>query len=335
MPRPFLRFAALVSFAAVNLGSLSLLAQDEPDAEPQAQTFIGKLEGAPASARLAVVVHEKCIVGYVCSTDEEFNQKHAAWCQGELDAEGRLQASGSKGRLTGQRKEDQLTLELAGSDGTKFTATASLAPPDSVAGLYRDVSLIKGEAWVSGWIIDDSGQVCGQSGQRQGKGKSRTLSAKLKGKKQRNVQQALGQVVNGAQLIPNQVLAAQVQALQAQVEVGNQQGIDVQDVQADALAIQAIANEAQADIEEGEIALVPANQAAMLQSMKNMAARAALIRQSLAGGASKKALLQQASALDGAIDNLAKRAGVLKNKKLNAAIQAMAQRAEELVAEVD
>ena len=54
--------------------------------------YVGKLEGGPASARVAVVAAGSRFVAYVCSDDEAFNERYSRWLIGTVKKSGEATA---------------------------------------------------------------------------------------------------------------------------------------------------------------------------------------------------------------------------------------------------
>lgn len=136
-----------------------LLAGTAVRAEPR--TFIGAVEGGPESARIALVADESAVTAYVCSGDDEFNQKFSEWFTGEVeDGLVSLESDQVKlvARMTGKVMDGRIKFE---DKSLKFKAEA--LPENSVAGLFRaEVPLEEGEGQiVCGWIIAPEGSCVG------------------------------------------------------------------------------------------------------------------------------------------------------------------------------
>jgi hypothetical protein len=145
--------------AALLLGAV-LLAAAGAGEPPAAKTYVGGLTGAPASARVALVIGEGHVVAYACSRDEAFNKACGHWFKAPLTSAGAFEAEAAGVRLTGKLVGDAVEGNLTGG---------------GAAGLYR----AEGAATVAGWIIDREHNVVGACKNKQ-TGKAVALQPKKK-----------------------------------------------------------------------------------------------------------------------------------------------------------
>jgi hypothetical protein len=159
--------------AALLLGAV-LLAAAGAGEPPAAKTYVGGLTGAPASARVALVIGEGHVVAYACSRDEAFNKACGHWFKAPLTSAGAFEAEAAGVRLTGKLVGDAVEGNLTGGDRT-LTYRAALVPAGGAAGLYR----AEGAATVAGWIVDREHNVVGACKNKQ-TGKAVALQPKKK-----------------------------------------------------------------------------------------------------------------------------------------------------------
>ncbi|HVJ81073.1 MAG TPA: hypothetical protein VNC50_08390, partial [Planctomycetia bacterium] len=125
------------------------------DETPASVTFIGKLEGAPASARIGIVIEGDAFIAYLCSQDAAFNEANSRWYRGPVDG-GKFKAEVAGTTISGSVDGENASGEAA---GMKFAA-ATVAEP-TLAGLYRaEVATDEGDL-VAGWVVDGDEEVAG------------------------------------------------------------------------------------------------------------------------------------------------------------------------------
>lgn len=148
------RVRTATAVAATVLSCLTAPAADSP-----ATTFIGVLPAEPP-ARIAVVVEGNTFLAYACGRTDEFNRAASAWFKGTVTA-GRLEATAGDLRLSAtlENRAVRGALTTAGDREREFTARP--VSPTAVAGLYRAVKEVDGDALVYGWIVDAKHQVVG------------------------------------------------------------------------------------------------------------------------------------------------------------------------------
>jgi hypothetical protein len=156
IPLRWLVVAALLSLWF----SSSAPAQQRPEKTP-ARSFVGVLEGAPRSGRIAVVVQSGRFLVYLCSQDADFNRGHARWFQGDLGPGGDFRAVSDGLELRGSVSDEKVIGSVAGPDGKALRFSAARVPAHGDAGLYRSETKADGTAFVAGWIIDLDDNVAG------------------------------------------------------------------------------------------------------------------------------------------------------------------------------
>ena len=185
------RAAALALLA----GIVACLRMDDTIAQPEAndppaavvgQTYIGTIEGAPESARIAIVVEGNKCIGYVCSGDDAFNQDHSRWFRGDVK-NGKFSINVNELQVSGSVTSDSVQGTLKKKDAHAFTAKRVDADGDS--GLLRASAEVGDDAYVAGWIVDGD-HIVGTGGQPQGKVNTfakpkngQNFSAKIQAKK--------------------------------------------------------------------------------------------------------------------------------------------------------
>jgi hypothetical protein len=124
------------------------------------RSFVGVLEGAPRSARIAIIVQGGTFLAYACSQDAEFNAACSRWFQGEIGTGGTIRASAGGLDLRGTLGDDQVSGEV-GPERKPLRFTARRVPAGGDAGLYRSETRADGTNFVAGWIIDLDDNVAG------------------------------------------------------------------------------------------------------------------------------------------------------------------------------
>ena len=86
-------------------------------------TYIGELNGAPESARIAFVVEGDKFVAYVCSGDKPFNEGFSRWLRGDVK-DGKMSVTVDEIQLTATLKDDRVSGTLKKGTAHEFTAKA-------------------------------------------------------------------------------------------------------------------------------------------------------------------------------------------------------------------
>jgi len=141
--------------------------------------YIGKIDGGPPSARIALVAAGNRFVCYCCSDDAAFNSRFSRWLTGSIRKSGEATASSADLSLHASIDGEGLNGGLQTDDGDSFEFRAKMVADDSEAGLFRFVQLTDDERLVDGWIVDEDGNVVGD----QKANKKRTGKGSKKGKK--------------------------------------------------------------------------------------------------------------------------------------------------------
>jgi hypothetical protein len=123
-----------------------------------ATSYIATLEGAPASARVGIVVEDGKFKAYVCSLDDAFNLTSARWYGGELDAYGAFKLVSSDGvELAGSIKGDQFTGTLLNTEKVSMAFNGTAVTSGGPTGLYRGTGQIDNRNVIIGAVISADG----------------------------------------------------------------------------------------------------------------------------------------------------------------------------------
>lgn len=165
------------------------------------QTFIGALDGAPESARIAIVVEGNKYIGYVCSGDDAFNQAHSRWFRGEVK-DGKFTATVDEMEINGSVNGAEIQGTLKKKANHAFTAKKVDADGD--AGLLRAATEFNDDAYVAGWIVEGN-HIVGTGGRPKGQVNTfpppkngQGFAAKIADKKGKNEVVATPKKVTGA-----------------------------------------------------------------------------------------------------------------------------------------
>jgi hypothetical protein len=122
------------------------------------QTFIARLDGAPDSARVVVVLEEGRFDAYICSLDDPFNLTAARWYKGSVDANGGFQAVSEDGvTLSGSIAGNGFSGIVTNTAGQTFAFDGKAVAAGGQAGLYRGVGTYNGEEVIVGSVIAEDG----------------------------------------------------------------------------------------------------------------------------------------------------------------------------------
>jgi hypothetical protein len=123
-----------------------------------ATSYIAKIDDAPASARIGIVVEEGKFAVYVCSLDDAFNLKAARWYSGDVGADGSVSGVSPDGvTFQGVVNGDAFTGTITNIEGRVWNFTGSAIPAGGPAGLYRGISQYDGQEIVIGSVVDPDG----------------------------------------------------------------------------------------------------------------------------------------------------------------------------------
>ena len=123
-----------------------------------AQTFIARLDGAPDSARVVIVVEDGKFDAYICSLDDPFNLTTARWYKGDIDANGGFQGVSTDGvTLAGSINNNNFSGTVTNIEGQKFAYEGAAVASGGPAGLYRGVGTYNGEEVIVGAVMTEDG----------------------------------------------------------------------------------------------------------------------------------------------------------------------------------
>lgn len=123
-----------------------------------AQSYIATIAGAPASARVGIVVEGNQFAVYVCSLDDGFNLTTARWYTGTIDASGNVSGVSPDGvEFKGTVKDNQFTGTIVDTTQTTWNFSGNLVPAGGAAGLYRGTGQYNGQDIVIGAVISADG----------------------------------------------------------------------------------------------------------------------------------------------------------------------------------
>jgi hypothetical protein len=232
------------------------IADDKAAKNSQAQTFMGRVDGATADCQCAVVIDGKNVLAYICSADEKFNDLHSRWFRGTC-TEGKIAAASADGaKLTGEQEGDKVTVSVK-EEAATLKANLSLIERGAEVGLYRAVlKLDDGTQVVIGYMFrpgDESleERMSGAIARPGQQGKSSGKLGKSKGPKR------LGSLTlskANCQIKKANLLRIQLAKLAKQ----QQEAVDVEAEQVDQVAAE---DEAAAEAKAAEKEAAPAEQA--------------------------------------------------------------------------
>jgi hypothetical protein len=123
-----------------------------------ATSYIAKIDDAPASARIGIVVENGKFAVYVCSLDDAFNLKAARWYSGDVASDGSVSGVSPDGvTFEGVVDGDSFTGTITNTEGRIWTFTGAAIPAGGPAGLYRGIANYDGQEIVVGSVIDPDG----------------------------------------------------------------------------------------------------------------------------------------------------------------------------------
>jgi len=123
-----------------------------------ATSYIAKIDDAPASARVGIVVEGGKFAVYVCSLDDAFNLKSARWYSGDVGAGGAVSGASPDGVVfQGTVSGDSFTGTIVNAEGRTWTFSGSAIPAGGPGGLYRGIAEYGGQEIVVGAVVDPDG----------------------------------------------------------------------------------------------------------------------------------------------------------------------------------
>lgn len=122
----------------------------------EATTYIAKINNAPESARVGIVIENGKFVLYICSLDDDFNLSTARWFFNDLEGDGTVAGLSPDGvRVNGSIIKDSFTGIITNLQGEVITFRGSAIPSGGPAGLYRGVGQYDGQDVVVGAIVEE------------------------------------------------------------------------------------------------------------------------------------------------------------------------------------
>ncbi len=151
------------------VGLLLLSACGGQTANANAQSYIATIDGAPASARVGIVVEAGQFAAYVCSLDDGFNTTSARWYTGTVDANGNVGGVSPDGVVfKGLVQNDRFSGTLVNTAQVTWDFKGLLVPNGGPAGLYRGTGQYNGQDIIVGAVISTDGSFASTT-QYQGK----------------------------------------------------------------------------------------------------------------------------------------------------------------------
>jgi len=121
-------------------------------------SYIARLDNAPDSARIGIVVEDGKFAVYICSLDDAFNLVGARWYSGEVGANGAVSGVSPDGvTFEGTVSGNQFTGVVTGAKGKLWKFSGSSIPAGGPAGLYRGIGTYGGQEVVVGAVVDPDG----------------------------------------------------------------------------------------------------------------------------------------------------------------------------------
>ncbi len=128
------------------------------DTTAAATSYIAKIDDAPASARVGIVVEDGKFAVYVCSLDDAFNLKAARWYSGDIAADGSVSGVSPDGvQFQGVVNGDTFSGTITNTEGRVWNFKGSAVAAGGPAGLYRGTAQYDGQEIVVGSVIDPDG----------------------------------------------------------------------------------------------------------------------------------------------------------------------------------
>lgn len=157
----FMRIAVIGLVLMLALGLIGCAGPNEP-AAPAAEgaaSYIATMTGAPASARVGLVLEGSNFVVYVCSLDDTFNLTSARWYEGELAADGKTITGTSTDGVTlnATVEGDVFAGTIVNTEGTSLPFSGSVVAAGGPTGLYRGFAQYGGQDIVIGAVVSADG----------------------------------------------------------------------------------------------------------------------------------------------------------------------------------
>jgi hypothetical protein len=121
----------------------------------EATTYIARINHAPESARVGIVIEDGKFVLYICSLDDAFNLSTARWFTNDLQADGTVAGISPDGvKVNGSINKDSFTGIITNLQGEVITFRGLSVPTGGPVGLYRGVGDYDGQEVIVGAIVD-------------------------------------------------------------------------------------------------------------------------------------------------------------------------------------
>ena len=123
-----------------------------------ATSYIAKIDDAPASARIGIVVENGKFAVYVCSLDDAFNLKAARWYSGDIASDGSVSGVSPDGvQFQGVVNGDSFSGTITNTEGRVWNFNGASVLAGGPAGLYRGIAQFGGQEIVVGSVVDPDG----------------------------------------------------------------------------------------------------------------------------------------------------------------------------------
>lgn len=122
-----------------------------------AVSYIAKIDGAPESARIGLVIENHKFIAYVSSLDDTFNVSTARWFSGTADGDGTFAGISEDGvKINGSTYGNSFTGYVTNLQGDRFIFRGSPIPAGGPAGIYQGVGEYDGQPVIVGAVVDES-----------------------------------------------------------------------------------------------------------------------------------------------------------------------------------
>ena len=148
----------IISMLILSMSLLTACGGQSAATTASATSYIARIEGAPDSARVGIVVENGKFAVYVCSLDDAFNLTSARWYSGDVGADGSVQGVSPDGvQFQGKVSGDTFSGTLINTAQQTLTFRGKAIPAGGPAGLYRGLGEYGGQGVVTGAVIDTDG----------------------------------------------------------------------------------------------------------------------------------------------------------------------------------
>ena len=148
----------LITVLVLSIGLLTACGGQSTNTTSGATSYIARIDGAPESARIGIVVEAGKFAVYVCSLDDAFNLTSARWYSGDVGADGLVQGVSPDGvQFQGKVSGDTFSGTLINTAQQTLTFSGAAVPAGGPAGLYRGLGEYAGQEVVAGSVVDTDG----------------------------------------------------------------------------------------------------------------------------------------------------------------------------------